>query len=1026
MNELDSWNRKWRTLWCWTHIYVHFKRAQIHARNLSEEARYAYWNEQHSHFAELIWRNISELRGWWVKVGQFLSTRSDLLPREYISYLSKLQDMMPSSEWSVMEKILESELNDDWRVFFKNINTSPMASASIAQVHEALLKDGTKVVLKIQHPNVEETLNQDMKNLTQLSWAFGIIEKGFDFYPILQEWQKSASKELDFNNELRHQQKAYEMFINSGIDIKIPKVYPNYSRKRVLTMEYINGFKITDKNKLKELGVNLKELLETLCDSFAYQIHIEGFFHGDPHPGNVFVVYNEIKKKYEPALLDWGLVKVFERNIQRAFSKMVYCVSTLNLMGLMESFEEMGFKFKDNKNPIDPEIYMDALRIAFRDSEVNQHEQESIRESGYAAYKTATELPNFNRKSIEEINPLEEWPKDILLFIRVSSLIHGICIELNENIPFLKILAKRAEEHLYSESFGNALNIINNYNRNIISGDDIIPNSITKTKYNRKIDNYVSRLIREDRVLGIQLSVIKDGRVLSNISKGKMGALDYRDISSDSLFNGFFINIGILVVAILLCVDRGYIKLDDPICHYWDGFVRYGKRNITLRHILTHRSGIHSFFSEDFSLSTLFSYEKVIKIIEDSTPEYSIDSKTIYNPFLLGWILSELISLVTNQPTADFIKNNLFIPFDLQEDMMIYLPEKKKCNIHDSSDWHSYKEKEGNTEEKVESKKSVIFELLSPKKKGRFSFFSPQRLNTIIGFGGENDNFEDEHSNIGDESPKSDEESKKKDTKNKDSTEYLNYNEIINRIAEVSRKIEFSSISHEMILKKFESATNYIKSKSGGNNSEYEKNPKKQRKYAMINSEKNKRLTTFQLFKLKPYILDPLIYNSKKVLNMWIPPTNGKYNSLSLSKFYYYLGNSRIISKNLINETFKTIVCDHTLEGLILTSGGSRRWSLGFQILECEYNPVKIDFYYNINNSHKKNNTDLPTEGNIYLGIGHSDIGGNSSFTFPELNLSFSILTNDYIKGSYVSRILTNYILESFGLLLKNYVPIRL
>ncbi|KAH8741565.1 putative ABC1 family beta-lactamase [Cryptosporidium ryanae] len=1008
MNELDSWNRKWRTLWCWTHIYVHFKRAQIHARNLSEEARYAYWNEKHSHFAELIWKNISELRGWWVKVGQFLSTRSDLLPREYISYLSKLQDMMPSSEWLIVEKILESELNNDWRVFFEKINTSPMASASIAQVHEALLKDGTKVVVKIQHPNVEETLNQDMKNLTQLSWAFGIIEKGLDFYPILQEWQKSASKELDFNNELKYQQKAYEMFINSGIDIKIPKVYPEYSRQKVLTMEYIDGFKITDKAKLEESGVNLKELLETLCDSFAYQIHIEGFFHGDPHPGNVFVVYNKAKNKYEPALLDWGLVKVFEKNVQRAFSKMVYCVSTLNLMGLMESFEEMGFKFKDNKNTIDPEMYMDALRIAFRDSEINQSEQESIRESGYAAYKTATELPHFNKKSIQEINPLEEWPKDIILFIRVSSLIHGICIELNESIPFLKILAKRAQENLYCESFKTAINVIKNFDKNTSSCDYIVKNSNIRTKYNIKMNNYVSRLIKEDGVLGIQMSVVKNGKLLSNISKGKMGVLDCRDISSDSLFNGFFINIGILVVAILLCVDKGYIELDDPICHYWDGFVRYGKRNVTLRHVLTHRSGIHSFFSEDFSLSTLFSYEKVIKIIEDSTPEYPLNSKTIYNPFLLGWILSELISLVSNQPTPDFINDNLFIPFDLQKDMMIYIPKENNGNNNNNSgvDYRN-KDIEANSG-KIESKKSIIFDFLSPNKKSQFSFFSPQRFNTIIGLDRENYFEKVEHSN-NKSRIKSDEDHEKKKNKS----------DISNRLTKVSRKIEFSSISHEMVLKKFESATNYMKSNNECNE-EHGKLSKRQIKCSVINREKNKRLTTFQLFKLKPYVFDPLIYNSKKVLSMWIPPTNGKYNSSSLSKFYYYIGSGRIISKNLINEILKTVFCDHTLEGLILTSGGSRRWSLGFQVLECEYNPAKVDLYY------RKNKVNSPIEGKIYFGIGHSDIGGNLSFTFPELDLSFSILSNDYIKGSYVSKILTNYILESFGLVMKNYVPIRL
>lgn len=321
MNELDSWNRKWRTLWCWTHIYVHYKRAQTHTRNLTEEIKYAYFNNKHYQFSELIWRNISDLRGWWIKVGQFLSTRGDLFPKEYVTYLSKLQNIMPWIEWNIIEGILREELDQDLKKIFKEIKEKPIATASIAQVHKAVLSGGQNVVVKVQHPNIQHIFNQDMKNLEKLTYAFGLVENGFDYINILNEWQNSASKELDFKNELKNQEIAYKIFKNSGIEIMIPKIYSEYSTEKIITMEYIQGFKIIDKMLLKESKVNKKELLEILCDSFAYQIHIEGFFHGDPQPSNIFVVYDQLKRKYIPALLDWGIVKIFDQKTQIAFSK---------------------------------------------------------------------------------------------------------------------------------------------------------------------------------------------------------------------------------------------------------------------------------------------------------------------------------------------------------------------------------------------------------------------------------------------------------------------------------------------------------------------------------------------------------------------------------------------------------------------------------------------------------------------------------------------------------------------------------
>ncbi|POM84466.1 ABC1 family protein [Cryptosporidium meleagridis] len=1003
MNEFDSWSRKWRTLWCWTHIYVHYKRAQMYTRNLPEEVKYTYWNSKHSQFAELIWRNISELRGWWIKVGQFLSTRGDLLPREYVKYLDKLQDIMPCMEWNVMERILKEELGEDFEKMFKEMQKKPIAAASISQVHKAVLNEGEKkVVIKIQFPNIQETLNHDMKNLEQLAWAFGLLEENSDSIHILNEWKSSARMELNFKNELKNQKRAYEMHEDSGIEIVIPKVYTEYSTEKVLTMEYIKGFNILNKTLIKENRVNKRELLEILCDSFAYQIHIHGFFHGDPQPSNILVVYDEIKRKYIPAILDWGMVKIFDKSKQIAFSKMVYSISTLNLMEFIESFEEMGFKFKnDDRNYIDPEIYMDALRIVFKEIEMDTMDQSSIR-SGYAAYKTATELSYMKSGQIGDLNLMDYWPSDIIYFVRILTLLSRICAELNESIPILKIFSRRAQQFLYLESINSELNKQQLSKRRFTN------------KFERRLSDYIEKIMNENNALGLQIAVIKNGNNLANISKGIKGELNGNQIDENTLFNGFFINLGILVIAILICVEKGYISLDDPICHYWDGFIRYGKRNITLRHVLDHRSGVISFFPQDMGLNELLNYEKMVQIIENSAPQVQINQITRYNPYFLGWILSELIALLTNQSTAKFIEENVINPFNLSDGIKMYSPEyslnKDQMNIFQSEKYDETNIGANNNN----NNNKFLFPLFSPLSSSSSSFFAQEEFSSsIMKLSNiksklENSNGAQLMNEIKDviiqkltpkRISKKEEKEKEKEQNINDFNEENNNDEkakvidFYERCAIVNRKMEFSSISFKKLLAKLKSSELY-KSKNYG--------------YKI-----NFKLSTLEYFFLKPHILDPLIYNSKKLINKWIPPTNGRYTSLSLAKLYDHLIRGDIIGDELLKQVIKneSVAYDNSIEGLILTYGGPRKWSLGFQILECK----KI--------SDQQNNQ--KDDQSCFKGIGHSDTGGNLSFCFPDINLSIAILTNDYVKGHYLSQSILRYILENFGLYLNNYAPLH-
>ncbi|KYF49305.1 ABC1 family protein [Toxoplasma gondii ARI] len=664
---MEQWNRKWRTLWCWSNVYVGWKVSQARARALPKEEQAEFWEQRHEHFANVIWENIKELRGWWVKVGQFMSTRSDLLPQQYIHHLVKLQDMMPTSDFASIRQTIADELGDVDEIF-ERIDPVALASASIGQVHRAWLKDGSPVVVKVQHADVETLLSHDMQNLKQLSWAFGLLESGLNFAPILEEWQKAAAKELDFRYELAHQLRAYEGLRKSGIDVKIPKPYPEFTAKKVMVMEFVNGFKITDTEKLDAHNVDRRELMFKLCDSFAYQIHIDGLFNGDPHPGNILVEVDAATGEATPIILDWGLVKEFDAKGQLAFAKLVYAVASMNVMGLMEAFEDMGFKFKEGAGAvIDPEVYMDALRIALRDGEVEKEETEALKKSAGETLGAAQKA-GLNRQKLQEKNPLEDWPRDIIFFVRVASLLHGLCVQLNVHLPFLQIMVKRAQECLF-ERYVPPSPLI--YVKRLGSQNTARP----RTELEGRVHRLLRSLFQRGLVLGCQVAVVKDGALLVDACIGKMGPVDARPVTSDSLFCGYCVSKGILTTALLKLVSDGEVQLDDLVSNWWDGFIRYGKKNITIRQLLSHRAGLHRALPVNLTLSKLTDYAAMIGVIEDAAPATVPGLVGRYAYLTYGWAVSELVASVACTPVEDFILDKMLRPFGLENSIFLPVPE---------------------------------------------------------------------------------------------------------------------------------------------------------------------------------------------------------------------------------------------------------------------------------------------------------------------------------------------------------------
>ncbi len=239
---------------------------------------------------------LEELGPTFVKLGQILSTRPDLIPPDYIKELQKLQDKVPPFAYDLVEQIVKRELGADIPKIFKSFEQKPFAAASLGQVHQAILEDGDKAVVKVQRPDIEKVIETDLDilfHLARLTEKHIPASRLYDPVGIVEEFTKAIRSELDYGTEGRNAERFKKNFEGDEI-IYTPKIYWEFSSKCILTMELIEGIKINNLKELDKAGYDSKKIAENVAKAFMKQILIDGFFHADPHPGNMLVMKDGI------------------------------------------------------------------------------------------------------------------------------------------------------------------------------------------------------------------------------------------------------------------------------------------------------------------------------------------------------------------------------------------------------------------------------------------------------------------------------------------------------------------------------------------------------------------------------------------------------------------------------------------------------------------------------------------------------------------------------------------------------------
>ena len=287
-----------------------------------------------------------ELGPTFIKLGQILATRPNLLPHDYIVELSQLHNQAPAIPFDEIQSILQKELRTNPDTIFRSIDPTPLGAASIAQVHQAKLQDGKQVVIKIQRPGISNIIEQDLEILEYFAQLMEQHHESWRTHQpsrIVEEFANHLSKELDFTLEASHIQRFQWQFKDEE-DLLIPNVYTKFSNKRILTMDFVDGKKSSD--WISEATTDQKAIMaETIAHSVMEQIFLHGFFHADPHPGNVHIMSD-----LRVCFLDFGMMGFLDFRTREALADLFWNITQRNETGVMHALLRLG------STDIDPDL----------------------------------------------------------------------------------------------------------------------------------------------------------------------------------------------------------------------------------------------------------------------------------------------------------------------------------------------------------------------------------------------------------------------------------------------------------------------------------------------------------------------------------------------------------------------------------------------------------------------------------------------------------------------------------------------
>ncbi|HEX8730424.1 MAG TPA: AarF/ABC1/UbiB kinase family protein [Ktedonobacterales bacterium] len=377
-----------------------------------------------------------EMGGLLIKLGQFLGARADLLPPEALAELAALQDEVRPEPFSAIATVIEEEFHAPASEVFASVNEAPTGSASLGQVHRARLHDGRLVALKIQRPGIERIVRVDLQalkfTLTLARWFSPTADRIIDLRALYREFSRTVFEELDYQREGRNAEQFARIFADDP-SIVTPRIYWDYSTRRALALEWIDGIKITDFAALDAAHLDRAELARQLADSYFRQALDAGFFHADPHPGNIFAQpIREAPGQARLVFVDFGMMGVITAHARRGLRECFAGAVQGDSHRFLDGLEQLGFIGEDANRAL-LERAIGALLARFTGVPMSQlgriAPDEALEDVGSALYDQPFRLP-----------------AEFAFFGRAMGMLAGLTAALTPDFNFLEVATPHARK----------------------------------------------------------------------------------------------------------------------------------------------------------------------------------------------------------------------------------------------------------------------------------------------------------------------------------------------------------------------------------------------------------------------------------------------------------------------------------------------------------------------------------------------------------------------------------------------------
>ncbi|NEQ81689.1 MAG: AarF/ABC1/UbiB kinase family protein [Moorea sp. SIO2I5] len=531
----ENYSRQRRFIDIWRFVLTLITGLWLDGKPWSYRGGYTEQKHAYRRKTQAIWirDTFLDLGPTFIKVGQLFSTRADIFPSEYVEELSKLQDRVPAFSYEQVEQIIQEDLGKPIKELFSAFDPIPLAAASLGQVHKAQLRSGEEVAIKIQRPGLKKLFTIDLKILKGIAYYFQNHPdwgRGRDWSGIYEECCRILWQEIDYLNEGRNAD-TFRRNFRSYDWVKVPRVYWRYTSSRVLTLEFLPGIKISSYEALEAAGIDRKLIARLGAEAYLQQLLNDGFFHADPHPGNIAVSHQGSLIFY-----DFGMMGQIKANVREQLMETLFGIAQKDGDRVVTSLIELG--------ALSPVSDMGPVRRSVQymlDNFMDKpFEDQSITNISDDLYEIAYGQPF-------------RFPATFTFVMRAFSTLEGVGKGLDPEFNFMEVAKPFALEIMTNGNTPDNNSFINELGRQAAQM------SSTALSLPQRIESTIEKLERGD--LRIRVRSIESDRVLRRLSGIQLGTnytllISAFTLSATILFvNG---NVLLALVVVLVATVLGF------------------------------------------------------------------------------------------------------------------------------------------------------------------------------------------------------------------------------------------------------------------------------------------------------------------------------------------------------------------------------------------------------------------------------------------------------------------------------------